>query len=169
MKRTLISCVIVLFFALVGSSPAQEGLDTTNATEGGIRGSVGIGMGSGPTGYLIVLPLGERWLDTGIDVTSGDVLIVTAVASSTHPPCDGTGCPPYRQPDDVILAGAAGWRLTSLVGRIDDAGTPFSIGKRYEGRIAESGRLFVGSNDGSGDYGDNTGAFEVTIQVTKGR
>jgi hypothetical protein len=168
MKRAVLTAVIAWTAFLALPLWAQDMPDTTNAIEGKIRGSVGIGMGAGEGSYLIVLPTTEPWLDTGVAIGKGDIVTITARPSKTHPPCDGiTGCPPYRQADAVIVDGALGKGLTALVGRVGDEGRPFSIGKKYDDSIPETGRLYLGYNDCWNCWGDNTGAFEVTIMVKK--
>ena len=171
MKRICLSVavsILTALFVFMVAAWAQQPLDTTGAKEGEIRGSAGIGMGGGGNNYVVVLPINMTWLDTGIDVKTGDTLRVTAAPSKNHPPCDGrTGCPPYREPGDVIAGGALGWTLAVLVGRIGEAGTPFSIGESYENAVDRDGRLFIGFNDCPECYGNNTGAFEVTITLIK--
>ena len=170
MKRSMVSAVIaVIVYAFFIAAPlfGQEEHDTTNSKEGTIRGSVGIGMGAPGGTYLIVLPITMPWMDTGIDVEKGDVLAIVAAPAKNHPPCDGiTDCPPYCRPDAVIVDGALGNGLTALVGRVGDAGGSFSIGNRYDGPVSGAGRLYIGYNDCWTCWGDNTGAFEVTIGVT---
>ncbi len=167
MKRTVLAAVIVWILVIVPVLFAAEMPDTTNATEGKIRGSVGIGAGAPGGSYLIVFPIAMPWIDTGIDVAPGDLLTITAVPSKNHPPCDGrTGCPPYREPGTVMSDGALGWGLTALVGRIGDDGKPFSVGASYDGPVSGPGRLYLGYNDCWACWGNNTGAFDVTITVT---
>ncbi len=168
MKRAVSSAVIVLILLIVLPLFAQEMPDTTNAKEGEIRGSVGIGMGATGGSYLIVFPITMPWIDTGVDIGAADIVTITAAPSKNHPPCDGrSGCPPYREADAVIVDGALGKGLTALVGRVGTEGRSFSIGREYDGSIPVEGRLYIGYNDCWACWGDNTGAFEVTIVVKK--
>jgi hypothetical protein len=168
MKRAVVSAVIVSFILPALPLLAQELPDTTRAKEGEIRGSVGIGMGPPGGSYLIVFPINMPWIDTGIDIAEGQILTIVTVPAVKHPPCDGrTECPPYREADAVIVDGALGKGLTALVGRIGADGTAFSVGKQYEGTVPDPGRLYIGYNDCWACWGNNTGAFEVTIEVKK--
>lgn len=166
MKRAALSIAIAWMLLAAAALSAQETRDTTNSKEGVIRGSVGIGMGAPGGSYLIVFPINMPWMDTGIDVGTGDTLTIVAVPARNHPPCDGTAaCPPYCRPDAVITDGALGNGLTALVGRVGNEGGSFSIGEKYDGAVAGSGRLYIGYNDCWTCWDDNTGAFDVTIAV----
>ncbi len=168
MKRAVVSAVIASSILLALPILAQEMPDTTKAKEGEIRGSVGIGMGATGGTYLIVFPINMPWIDTGIDIADGDTLTIVTAPSGNHPPCDGTtGCPPYREADSVIVDGALSKGLTAVVGRIGAEGRAFSVGKKYEATVSGPGRLYIGYNDCRSCWGDNTGAFEVTIEVKK--
>lgn len=166
MKRAALSIAIAWMLLAAGALLAQETGDTTNSKEGVIRGSVGIGLGAPGGSYLVVFPINMPWMDTGIEVGAGDILTIVAVPAKNHPPCDGTAaCPPYCLPDAVITDGALGSGLTALVGRVGTGGRPFSIGGKYDGAAVGSGRLYIGYNDCWTCWGDNTGAFDVTIAV----
>jgi hypothetical protein len=168
MKRIIISAVMVSCALLALPLLAQDMPDTSNAKEGEIRGTIGIGMGASAGSYLIVFPVNTPWVDTGVDVAAGDAVTIVTAPSQNHPPCDGrTGCPPYRKADAIIVDGALGKGLTAVVGRISAEGKAFSVGKEYAGTVSEPGRLYIGYNDCWACWGDNTGAFEVTITVTK--
>ena len=172
--------VLVVSINPVSTLMAQEGtLDTRGAEKGLIKGGVGVGSGAGGQGYTFVINIATQWFDTGIDIKEGDKITITAVSSKTDPPCDGnTGCPPYREPDDVIKDGFAGDRLKALVGKISiepkgedtlDKGDeiPFSVGGGFVLTAKKNGRLYLGYNDCAECFSDNTGAFEVMISVEK--
>ncbi len=168
MKRAVSAAVVALILLITLPLFAGEMPDTTNAKEGKIRGSVGIGSGAAEGSCLIVFPIAMPWIDTGIDIGAGDVVTITAAPAKKHPPCDGrTGCPPYREADAVIVDGALGKGLTALVGRIGNEGKPFSIGGRYQEPIPVAGRLYLGYNDCWACWGNNTGAFDVSVEVKK--
>ncbi|MBN2224399.1 MAG: hypothetical protein JW765_06955 [Deltaproteobacteria bacterium] len=168
MKRPVLSAVILLILFVVLPLFAADMPDTTGAREGKIRGSVGIGPGTVGGSSLIVFPIAMPWIDTGIDVADGDIVTIAATPAKNHPPCDGrTGCPPYREADAVIVDGALGKGLTALVGRVGTEGKPFSIGEKYDGSVPGTGRLYLGYNDCWACWGNNTGAFDVTIAVKR--
>ncbi|MBN1573699.1 MAG: hypothetical protein JW984_10940 [Deltaproteobacteria bacterium] len=177
MNRRSLAALLFLALVIISASllAAEEGvLNTRGAKEGIIKGGAAVGMG-GDGAYAFVVNTATRWFDTGIDVKKGDKITIVASASKTDPPCDGrTGCPPYRNPDDVIADGFAGKGLKALVSRIEAAeeksdysGDPFSVGKELILSAPKEGRLYLGYNDCEDCFSDNTGAFEVSISVEK--
>lgn len=118
----------------------------------------------GRAGRMITVPATTRWTDTGIDVTSGDVVSFSVAGTvdlgderSLGAEGDlGAAAPAPRRPMPDRPAGA-------LIGRIgtspDDT---FFIGaERLPFRVRTSGRLFLGINDDTLD--DDTGAFQVAV------
>jgi hypothetical protein len=110
----------------------------------------------------------NRWFDTGMDVTAGDKLQITATGT-----CDFTDSP------GVGPAGAPrGWKDTlrdlsvpsagrgALVGQVgnDRAATPFAIGAKGTITVLASGRLYLGINQDS--YFKPTGTYNVHIDRT---
>jgi hypothetical protein len=104
------------------------------------------------------------WTDTGIDVTAGQTISVTASGSinatvgpgNSFSPAGKTGC----------VAGeskvAPGLPCFSLVARIGN-GVPLEVGTGYQWVAPTSGRLGLGVND---DYFlDNSGNWSATIAV----
>jgi len=110
----------------------------------------------------------KRWNDTGMDVTAGDKLHITA-----------TGTVDFSDTSGVGPAGAArGWKDTlrdlsvpgagrgALVGQVgsDRAATPFAIGADSTVTANSSGRLYLGINQDS--YFKPTGTYDVHIERT---
>ena len=167
-KRGLLFVAFVslalFLFACVASG--GDRFDAGPAIKGEIKGSAAVGMGPAGEAYFVNFAISTPWLDTGIDIEDGDFVSISSVPSEGDPPCDGvTGCPPYRNPDDIIGGGFAGDNLKALIGRLGDDGMVFSIGSGTEFIATDTGRLFIGYNDCEGCFGDNTGAFETTITV----
>lgn len=158
-----VSFTIFLFAcAVLGGEKFEPG----TATEGEIKGSSAVGMGPGGEAFFVNFAISTPWLDTGIDIKGGDLVSISSVPSESNPPCDGkVGCPPYRDPDDVIKDGFAGNDLKALIGKIGDEGMVFSVGGGAEFIATGTGRLFIGYNDCEGCFDDNTGVFEATITV----
>ena len=115
-------------------------------------------------GRMITVPAATRWTDTGIDVTSGDIVSFSVAGTvelgddrslGAEGDLDGAA-PAPRRPLPDRPAGA-------LIGRIgtspDDT---FFIGaERLPFRVRTSGRLFLGINDDT--LADDTGAFQVAV------
>jgi hypothetical protein len=106
------------------------------------------------------------WTDTGLDVAVGDAIGIRASGTVCY--CDsGTTCcynPDGR--DDIAPAGWAlpGARELSLIAKIGD-GAPFFVGSTYVGTAISSGRLYLGTNDCGGCYGDNGGTYQAHIEI----
>ncbi len=173
----LIVTILVISINPVSTLMAQEGakegaIDTRGAEKGVIKGGVGVGIGADGQGYTFVINIATQWFDTGIDIKEGEKITITAIPSKTDPPCDGrVGCPPHRNPADVIKDGFAGSGLMALVGKIsiesNEDETPFSVGGGLVLTASKDGRLYLGYNDCAGCFSDNTGAFEVSVSVEK--
>ena len=110
----------------------------------------------------------QTWVDSGIDVSIGDTLAITATGHLQYPQSRENG--PEGLPRGwkdllrampVVDAGRG-----SVIGRIGSAETaqPFLIGPRREMTSVRAGRLSVGVNQPAGDKG--TGTFQVSIAVT---
>jgi hypothetical protein len=119
---------------------------------------------SGRRGRMITVSTAERWTDTGIDVTAGDVISFSVAGTVSLGDDRSLGAegdldaatPAPRRPMPDRPAGA-------LLGRIgtspDDT---FFIGaERLPFRVRTSGRLFLGVNDDTLD--DDDGAFQVAV------
>ena len=168
-------CFLFLSFFFLSSVFlfAFENYDSDDAIRGEIKGDASVGMGPGGE-YHIVFDISNQWFDTGIDIEVGDRITIVCVPSESHPPCDGiVGCPPYRDPNDTIKKGrkneSLGPDFKAFIGKITppegDDGEPFSIGGEFSWTAKSTGRLFIGFNDCSGCFGDNKGAFDVTIII----
>ena len=117
----------------------------------------------------VTVPVTAPWIDTGIDVTPGDKLHITA-----------TGTVDFSDKTGVGPAGAArGWKDTvlalsvssagrgALVGKIgnDPPALPFFIGADGRLTVPVAGRLFLGVNQA--EFAKPTGGkFQVQIQRT---
>jgi hypothetical protein len=140
-----------------GTLPASDD-GIVRARDGGTRAT------SGRRGRMITVSTAERWTDTGIDVTSGDVVSFSIAGTvslgddrslGAEGDLDGVARAP-RRPMPDRPAGA-------LIGRIgtspDDT---FFIGaERLPFRVRTSGRLYLGVNDDTLD--DDDGAFQVAV------
>jgi len=140
-----------------GTLPASDD-GIVRARDGGTRAA------NGRRGRMITVSSAERWTDTGIDVTAGDVVSFSVAGTvslgddrslGAEGDLDGVARAP-RRPMSDRPAGA-------LIGRIgtspDDT---FFIGaERLPFRVRTSGRLYLGVNDDTLD--DDDGAFQVAV------
>lgn len=121
------------------------------------------------TGKSVTIASSVPWTDTGIDVTAGDKLHITATGTVDF--ADKTGITPAgaeRGWKDTILAlsvSSAG--RGALVGKIgnDPAALPFLIGADGTVSVPIAGRLFLGINQ-SEMAKPTGGKFQAQIQRT---
>jgi hypothetical protein len=112
---------------------------------------------------VITVPARQVWTDTGIDVTTGDVIRFTAEGTVTWSPGQQDG--PAGEMNSPIndRRTIPGRPAGALIGRIGtSASDVFFIGDDRGGfRVRTSGRLYLGVNDNS--YLDNSGSFQVRV------
>jgi YVTN family beta-propeller protein len=107
--------------------------------------------------------LTQPWTDTGVQVTQGAGLDITASGQmdyyGTCPTCIVT---PAGLPS-VCGAGfaAPGLACYSLVGRIGSDGVPFEVGTSLQTTASSSGELFLGVNDNY--FPDNSGSWTASV------
>jgi hypothetical protein len=133
----------------------------------------------------IQVPSTGPWFDTGIDVTAGQHLHITAMGKVRYggkeeqvTDADGghyTGkkfFPGALLPTTMVvsLIGKVGGTTALDTGALLPEGTaksgPGFVGASYDEIVLESGRLFLGFNDQKQAFGDNSGAFTVTITLS---
>jgi murein DD-endopeptidase MepM/ murein hydrolase activator NlpD len=133
-----ISAIMLLFFA-----PARGSADTS--TQVSVQGN-------------------QAWTDTGIDLTLGSNVTITASGTiriaGSDPGKTPAGGPECSASSDFVAPGLPCW---SLIGRIG-SGTPFYVGTATGFSVTTSGRLFLGVNDNS--FPDNSGSWAATVTVT---
>ena len=144
---------------------AGQGQRTGTAGQGQRTGAAGQGQRVGTAGRQggdrIRVEGNQQWLDTGIDVRRGDLLVfnargnITVMEGAVAVGPDGTtGARGSRYPVRNAPLGA-------LIGGVGNS-APFLIGSDTQPiTMPASGRLMLGINDDFFD--DNTGAFTVTI------
>jgi hypothetical protein len=119
----------------------------------------------------IAVPGTQAWTDTGIDLKSGQHVIITATGTIEHNNIDpASTVGPDGDPrlelrqynvliNGVIMAANHG----ALIAKIGD-GDPFLVGQTLDLVVASSGRLSLGVNDAG--VANNAGAFQASIKVT---
>jgi hypothetical protein len=136
------------------------------------------------TTLQVQVPSTAAWFDTGIDVTAGQYLHITATgtvhyggSSKQVTDADGGHHTGKKFFSKAVLPTTV---VCSLIGKIGgttavDTGTPLPegtpndgpgfVGTSYDEIVPESGRLFLGFNDQKQAFGDNNGEFTVTITL----
>lgn len=161
-RRAAFSDVRRLYF---GNFPASLGPATQPPAASGQAQSP-----EGPVGPGVVRVNGNsRWVSTNITVsrrdrvafsTDGQVQLSTDGDDKAGPAGSLRGRTAANAPLPAALAGA-------LIARIGN-GAPFAIGDTAQAiPMPGDGQLFLAVNDD--EVGDNSGAFTVTIRVTRGR
>ncbi len=123
-------------------------------------------------------------LDTEIDVTVGEQLSITtqgwASSRVQGMSCNGTAltnpnglplvsassCFPKMSTSAVLSSAPLGELIAGI--RPSGATVPkqwFAVGSSFSGKIQTSGRLFLLYNDNPGNYGENSGSYQVTIML----
>jgi hypothetical protein len=110
----------------------------------------------------------KKWIDTGMDVTPGDKLHITAKGTVDF--SDKTGVGPQGAPRDwkdtlrdLTVPSAGRGALVGQVGS-DRAATPFLVGADGTITVPAGGRLFLGINQDS--YFKASGKFDAHIERT---
>jgi hypothetical protein len=131
------------------------------------------------------VPPTTPWFDTGIDVTAGQHLHITATGmvrygGEPEQITDANGGHFTGQkffttavlPTTVVcsLTGKIGGTTAPDTGTLLLEGTPSDgpgfVGTSYDEIVPESGRLFLGFNDKAHAFGDNSGGFTVTVTLS---
>ena len=94
----------------------------------------------------------QTWTDTGVDLSAGDVLNITA--SGNCNPSGVSGASTQALPVADALPGA-------LIAKLQAQGTPVLIGNSKEVTVDAAGHLFLGIN--AGDKPPCKGSFEVKV------
>lgn len=121
---------------------------------------------TGTSGRSITVDAARGWVDTGIDVRSGDRLALDATGSVTlsgneSDVADPSGSRTGRRAASAPLSDQP---AGSLIARIGDA-APIPVGGRQSITPNASGRLFLSVNDDH--FADNRGAFTVTVSIQR--
>ena len=137
-----------------------------------------------PETVSLEVPSTAPWFDTGIDVIAGQRLRITATGIARYgadakqvADANGGNFTGKKFFDAAVLPTTVVCSLIGKVGGTDAIGTGTLllegtpndglgfIGTSYDEIVPESGRLFLGYNDQKKAFGDNSGAFTVTITL----
>ena len=118
-----------------------------------------------PTGIpTISIPASQAWTDTGLSLSKGDQVTITASGTiyiaGSDPGKTPAGDPNCTASADFVAPGLPCW---SLIGRIGN-GAPFEVGTATSFSVARRGRLYLGVNDNY--FPDNTGSWSAMVTVS---
>jgi hypothetical protein len=124
--------------------------------------------------YSVEVSGSRQWVDTNIDLRTGETLQITAVGTITYAKgnrAKGNEFGPVGIPRSIadvihqyaVPNGAHG----ELIGRLGsgDAAGAFEVGANYTYAAPVAGRLFLGINQSMRDAEGATGSFQVKIEV----
>jgi len=139
---------------------------------------------AGAQPIAIQVPVSDPWYDTGIDILTGQRLTVLARGSvkygtglAQNADANGVGA----QRDGTELGGDSPVPLATLLGLIGKIGGTTNVGtgtllpegipghgagfvgSAYGQVVSNTGRLFLGYNDKTGQFFNNSGVFFVTL------
>lgn len=111
------------------------------------------------------------WTDTGLDLATGDYVLITASGQATASTSPGDAANRYVGPDgwgeQPIFYNTQGkphrWKLVlgdgssleALIGKVGSSGDPFKVGSNYSFTATQAGRLFLGVNHVVSDANGN--------------
>jgi LssY C-terminus len=107
----------------------------------------------------------QIWTDTGLDLHAGDVLAITATATSSA----NDACYPNGNAFAAAQAGKlpmASALPGALIARVEENGSPQLVGSSQQLRAAEAGHLFLGINAATPLACQ--GSFAVKVHVSSG-
>ena len=137
--------------------------ELTNAELSAAGASVGT-SGTIANGRAVTVDSSRGWVDTGIDVRSGDIVQIQAtgtvtLSTNTSDVADPSGSRTNRRASSSPLPSESAGALIARVGNA----TPMLAGGRQSITANGTGRLFLAVNDDFFD--DNRGVYRVTIGV----
>jgi Ca2+-binding EF-hand superfamily protein len=121
----------------------------------------------GTTGRSIVVDGSRGWVDTGINVRSGDRIVIDAdgritLSNNSSDVANPGGARSGRQASNAPLPSQA---AGALIARIGGDGSPILVGSRQSFTANNNGRLYLGVNDDH--FEDNRGQYTVTLSVQR--
>ena len=125
-----------------------------------------------PATHELSVPSTTTWTDTGLDVSAGTDVAIHASGKVRY----GSMAPQQTDANGGNFDGQQFFTtaifpkapVCSLIGRVGDAPVPAKdgfVGTDYHETMTASGRLYLGFNDQKNQFGDNSGAFDVSITI----
>jgi hypothetical protein len=115
-----------------------------------------------PVDKTIEVVPSQSWLDTGVDLHSGDLVSISATTvGSGDQMCDPQGVPDLPKPGKLPIESALPGALIARLQK--DAPTAVFVGSNRQLRITEPGLLYLGSN--LSENSSCSGKYSVKIHV----
>jgi LmbE family N-acetylglucosaminyl deacetylase len=119
-------------------------------------------------GKVLTVPGAAGWFDTGIDLQTGQVVMIRAEGEvvwkkDSYAFCGPAGASPYTACSEQPVPGSGSGALIGRIGA--PANSVFFIGVNLSMKACNAGRLYLGINDNN--VKDNAGFFDVWIRLLK--
>ncbi|HOW57206.1 MAG TPA: LecA/PA-IL family lectin [Smithellaceae bacterium] len=112
-----------------------------------------------------VLAQAEEWRNSGVIVEKGKKYAIKAKGQWSYSPlCSSTGPDGFTSCPSIGTI-VKGWSGATLIGKINETGTPFAIGNELVLTSQDNGTLYLRINDPPGLCGDNDGYVDVNIAL----
>jgi len=175
---------IVLAFSALAAAPSSGAQASTAQTKDSSQTAATAAPQSAPASttaanvksYEFEVPASKQWLDTHLDLRTGEKLHITATGTITYPAGPSSKSKARTFGPDGL---ARGWADLiheyavpngghgALIGRLgsSDAAQPFLLGadKQFQAPVAD--RLFLGINQSAKDASTAQGSFHLTVEV----
>lgn len=145
-------------------SKALAALDSQEGSEQGQPGAVEASRVA--SSAEIEIPGDRVWVDTGVDLMSGDVFEVSAKGEVFWKKNSEDSCGPDGIPGKGFWKPISKANTAALIGKIGvDSYSYFVVGSGFKGNALATGRLYLGINDDNNS--DNRGGYKASIRVNR--
>ena len=140
----------------------RDELTNAELSAAGATGAVGTSGTAGSIEREVTVDASRGWIDTGLDVRTGDMLSIQAsgtvtLSTNTSDVADPAGSRTNRRASSAPLPNES---AGALIARVANA-TPVIVGSRQSITANATGRLYLAVNDAYFD--DNRGEYRVSI------
>ncbi|PIE52944.1 hypothetical protein CSA37_04685 [Candidatus Fermentibacteria bacterium] len=150
---------------LEGTVSLSEGRVTAGTGDASADSVLVILWGDTPvTGSSWDVQAGEGWLDTEMEISSGDMISLSGTGTILTE--TGLSEPEGQKEFSSSTSLFSGATSGQLVFKVGENGTPVAAGALWTGEAAESGSLMLGINVPLGENGRSEGCY--TVHVTSG-
>jgi hypothetical protein len=138
------------------SSPASSTPAGSAPPTGNLNAPLGAAKG-------ITVPGTAAWTDTGLKVTAGERINVTASGQIAAGTGSNNGPDGINRTDLDVFTLVGGGHVGGLIGLVAGSGAPFLVGSNYNGLATTAGELYLGINDTGVD--NNSGQFSAIVRL----